>query len=109
MAITYNWLIPQLDCVPSQDGLTNVVQTVHWRLYAEDGTYRGIVYGSQQFPSPDSANFIPYEDLSKDQVIEWVKESLIAENQWGNVEESLQKQIADQKNPPIVQPPLPWS
>ena len=31
---TYTWSFPQFDTAPSEDGLTNVVKTIHWRLDA---------------------------------------------------------------------------
>jgi hypothetical protein len=34
--ITYTWDIFKLDCAPSENGLTNVVKTIHWVLQAKD-------------------------------------------------------------------------
>lgn len=108
MAITYTWQIPQLDCMPSKDGLTNVVKTVHWRLVGTDGTYNSLSYGSQAFPRPDSADFIPYEDLTEEIVASWVESSLKDQGLWESVSGGIARRIEEQKNPPIVTPQVPW-
>jgi len=46
---------------------------------------------------------IPYEDLTEEIIIEWVKESIDLEA----IEKSLEDQIEAQKNPPILTG-LPW-
>jgi len=46
MANTYTWVIEAMDCVPQEDGQTDVVITVHWRQNATDGTYNATVYGT---------------------------------------------------------------
>jgi len=38
MANTYTWVIDALDCAPSAEGQTNVVNTIHWRVNGTDGT-----------------------------------------------------------------------
>jgi hypothetical protein len=49
MATTYNWTIQAMDCVPQEDGHTDVVVTAHWNVSATDGTYTASVYGTQSF------------------------------------------------------------
>lgn len=108
MAITYNWTIVQLDCVPQEDNVTDVVVTIHWRLDGTDGTYSGGVYGSVQTkPYEPGEPFIPYDQLTQEIVIGWTEEALGAE-QVQAYKDNIAKQIADQIDPPIVAPPLPW-
>lgn len=108
MAITNTWAVVQLDCYPEADGETDVVFTVHWTLTATDGTYNGSVYGSQGVTLDPAAPFTPYADLTQDQVVGWVK-SALGEEQVAAYEANVAQQIADQINPPVVSPPLPWA
>lgn len=105
--ITYTWSVVQMDCYPQADGETDVVFTVHWTLTATDGTYTGSVYGSQAVTVDPAAPFTPYADLTQDQVIGWVQDAMGPE-QVTAYEANVAKQIADQINPPVVTPPLPW-
>lgn len=108
MAITYNWNISQLDCVPQEDNVTDVVVTIHWRLEGTDGAYSGGVYGTATVkPYEAGEPFIPYDQLTQNIVVGWVEEALGAD-QVQMYKDSVAKQIADQIDPPIVTPPLPW-
>lgn len=107
MTTTYTWAVVQMDCYPEADGETDVVFTVHWTLTGSDGTYTGSVYGSQAVTVDPAAPFTPYADLTQDQVIGWVQAAMGAE-QVAAYEANIAQQIADQINPPVVTPPLPW-
>jgi hypothetical protein len=108
MAITYNWTIQAMDCVPQEDGHTDVVVVAHWNVSASDGTYTSSVYGTQSFTYNPESSFTPYEDLTQEQVVGWVQEAM-GEEQVASLEANLDQQIANQINPPIVTPPLPWA
>lgn len=110
MAITNTWAIIQMDCYPEYDNETDVVFNVHWTLTADDGTYRGIVRGVQALPlNPDAPSpFTPFADLTEAQVIGWVQAAMGAE-QVTAYEANVAAQIEAQINPPVVNPPLPWS
>lgn len=107
MTITSTWSVVQMDCYPQADGETDVVFTVHWTLTATDGTYTGSVYGSQAVTVDPAAPFTPYADLTQDQVIGWVQ-SAMGPEQVTAYEDNVAGQIANQINPPVVTPPLPW-
>ena len=108
MAITNTWVINALDCYPEADGETDVVFTVHWSLNATDGTYNGSVYGTVGVTLDPDAPFTPYADLTEAQVVGWVQAAL-GDEQVAAYEANVAGQIADQINPPVVTPPLPWS
>lgn len=108
MAITNTWSVVQMDAYPEYEGETDVVFTVHWTLTGTDGTYAGSVYGSQGITLVEGATFTPYADLTLDQVIGWVQDALGAE-QVASYEANVAQQIADQIDPPVVTPQLPWS
>ena len=109
MATTYKWVIAQLDTAPSEDGLTDVVKVVHWRYQAEevdtDKTYNAEVYGAMGCATPSDTDFTAYEDLTYEQVCEW----LVAGLDQDAMDTNLAAQIENQKNPPIVNLPLPWN
>lgn len=108
MAIEYTWSIAALECYPEYEGQTDVVFTVHWTLNGTDGTYNGSVYGSVGLTLDEGATFTPYADLTEAQVIGWVQDAL-GDEQVAAYEANVAQQIADQANPPVVAPPLPWA
>lgn len=108
MPITNTWAVVQMDAYPEYDGETDVVFTVHWTLTGTDGTYVGSVYGSVGVTVDEGSTFTPYEDLTEAQVVGWVQDAL-GEEQVASYEANVAQQIADQIDPPVVTPPLPWS
>lgn len=112
MAVNYTWNAVSLDCYPELDGETDVVFVVHWTLSGTETvsgtTYNGGVYGSVGVTLDEGATFTPYADLTEAQVIGWVQDAL-GEDQVTAYEANVAQQIADQVNPPVVTPPLPWS
>jgi len=108
MPITNTWSVVAMDCYPELDGDTDVVFTVHWQLNGTDGTYNGSVYGTVGVTLDEGATFTPYASLTEAQVIGWVKDALGEEAVTG-YEANVAQQIADQINPPVVTPQLPWS
>lgn len=98
MAINYTWEFPQFDVVKAEDGLTDVVKTIHWRYNAVDGEHSATAYGTIDAGAPTPGNFIPFDQLTKQWAIDKVTEVVnVAE-----MEAALAKAIQDQINPPIV-------
>ncbi len=107
MSNIYTWQIAQLECYPEHDNHTDVVFTVHWRRQATDGTHTADIYGSQSVTLDPSSHFTPYADLTFSQVCGWLDEAMGAEK-IAAMDAGLDTQIANQINPPVVNPPLPW-
>jgi hypothetical protein len=105
MALETKWLISQLDTAPSEDGLTDVVKTVHYRYQGQDAEYFAEVYGTMGCATPSSTDFTAYDDLTYEQVCAW----LVAGLDVDAMDSNLLAQIENLKNPPIVNLPLPWS
>lgn len=103
---TFNWQVTQMDCYPQQDGLTDVVFTVHWNLTGVDGEYIGSVYSTCGVTLDPEAPYTPYESLTQDQVLGWIWSSGVDKD---SAEASVQSQIDGQINPTVVTPPLPWA
>ena len=102
------WNVTQMDCYPEVDGEKDVVFTIHYDCTQTEGEYSGRVYGTVGVTLEAGSPFTPYADLTKDQVIGWVKDALGAETV-AATEANVAQQIEDQKNPPVVSPPLPWA
>lgn len=109
MANIYTWSIQQLECVPSLDGLTNVVKFVIWRLHAgsQDGRFGAVNQGKLEVGEPSPSNFTPYNDLTEQEVIAWVQGTL-GQQAINAMIAALDQQIDDQENPKIITKPLPW-
>jgi len=103
MAITYTWSFPQFDVAKAEDGLTDVVKTIHWRYNATDGDHSAGVYGSAGLGAPDSASFVPFANLTEAWAISAIALDVPA------MQASLEAQIAAAKNPPIVQMTPPFA
>ncbi len=99
------WIISQLDAAPSLDTLTDVVKVVHYRYEGKDGEYTAEVYGAMACATPSETDFTAYEDLTYEQVCEWLVAGLNVEA----MDLNLATQIENLKNPPIVNLPLPFS
>lgn len=105
--MTTTWKVSQLDCYPEFEGNADIVFTVHWSVSAQDGEFSGYSYGSQALTLDPEAAFTPFADLTEAQVIGWVHNAM-GEEQVAAVEAGLATQIENAKNPPVVNPPLPW-
>jgi len=106
MTNKYTWLVEYMNCYPQADGETDVVFTVGWRCNATDGTYDATQYGTAGVTYVAGEPYTPYADLTQDQVLGWVWSSGVDQ---AAVEAALDTNIANQVNPPVVTPPLPWS
>lgn len=99
------WTISQLDRTLPECCVT----TAHWRVSASDGDAHGTVYGTISFPHKDhnDPTFIPYDQLTEAQVLQWVKDEMGAD-QVAAHEASVAAQIDRQKNPTSAAG-VPWA
>ena len=95
-----NWLIVNLERNVADGG----VIVAHWRCDAVDGEFSAGAYGSCGFtPDPDSEGYIPFDELTQDDVLGWV---------WGvedkaEIEAKVQAKIDEQKSPK-TEAGVPW-
>jgi hypothetical protein len=108
MSITTTWIVEQMNCYPTAEGQTDVVFNIHWRANATDGTYNATSYGTVGVTYKAGSPYTPYADLTQAQVVGWVQAALGAE-QVATIEAGLATNIANQANPPVVTPLLPWN
>ena len=108
MEIVYNWVISQMDEVPQDGTLLDVVVMIHWRRNAitmVDGKeYIADTYGAYSCPLPTGTKFTPYDELTQDQVCGWLDAGLDVKA----INMNLTSQLDQQINPPIITLPLPW-
>lgn len=91
------WYIDRL-CRNLSDGL---VVTAYWRCTAVDGNSSVSTSGSVGFERGES--FTPYEELTEEQVLGWVKPQLDV----SNIEYGLQSHI-EAKKTPVIGEGVPW-
>lgn len=96
--INYTWNVVQMERQTS-DGF---VTTVHYNVSAEDGEFTASTYGTVGY-TKEEMDYVPYEQLTQEQVIGWVQTSLGKDE----VEANLATQTEAQKNP-VTESGLPW-
>jgi len=97
---TFAWSIPNLER-KTADGFVFVC---HWVCRATDGDFSASSYGTagfQQDPEPES--FTPYEDLTEEQVLGWLFNSIDKDA----TEAALAAKIEADKNPTSAAG-VPW-
>jgi hypothetical protein len=106
--MAFNWVISQLDSIPSLDGMDKVISVIHYRAqkqYEEDVIhFTADYFGALRVDAPHEASFTPYDEVTKEMVEGWLADSLDTET----IEANLNAQIENFLNPPIVAYPLPW-
>lgn len=118
--MAFNWVISQLDSIPSLDGMDKVISVIHWRAQKtylssqisdvtpqiSDGTplFTADTYGALSVDAPHEASFTPYDEVTKEMVEGWLESSLDCEA----IEANLDAQIENFLNPPVVAYKLPW-
>lgn len=108
MTTEFTWLIEVMECKPQEGDLTDVVITAHWRcngVDSSDSSFTGTAYGACGFSAPGDP-FIPYDELTQDQVLGWCWENGVDKDA---IESSVNQQIQNKINPPVIKPPLPWA
>ena len=100
MSISYEWNVNTVDVYPSEEGHSNVIYLVHWRLNATDtevdaegNPYVASVYGTQSLDTSDLSNFTNFDSVTSSQVQGWVEAAMGAEEVQG-LKDGLDAQIA---------------
>lgn len=105
--MNYVWTVTNMYTVDTPD--PGFVTTVEWLLTGTEGDYTASMKGISYFTNQEGT-FIPYDQLTQQQVIGWVQDQLGADGV-ANCEANIQGQISTQINPPVVpqNQPLPWA
>ena len=97
--ITYNWDCKTVDAYPQDGEYTDLVYNVHWivtgvsdQLNPEGVAYSATSIGTQTLDTSEVTDFIPFEDLTNEQVVAWTKGAM-GEEQVASIEAGIQSQI----------------
>ena len=96
---TYNWNCKTVDCYPEQDNEADVVYNVHWivtgvsdQVDPQGNPYLATNIGTQTLDTSQITTFIPFDQLTNDEVVAWTKGAM-GDEQAANIEASIQSQI----------------
>ena len=106
MAITHTWSIRELVQLNDNNG---TVVRVGYSVDSTDGNVSTQSNGSVELETENIENFVPYENLSEETTLAWVKEKLGPN--LGNHEVNNAAWIDSVVNPPAprtINSPLPW-
>jgi hypothetical protein len=91
---TYTFKINAVDCYTSKDGLEKVAYNVHWSYFGTDGTYTASMIGVQSVGEPDPENFVAFEELTEEQVVEWISAAMDVEQMQTNLDSQIENLAA---------------
>lgn len=111
MSNTYNWKVSALDRYPTQNELSGVVHTIHWRMSAisdqtgENGNpYTAETYGAYNLGEPDTGSYIEYTGLTQATVEGWLEDGLDVVE----IKSGLDDQINNKITPTNLTDAPPW-
>ncbi len=109
----YTWKIKSLyseDIDTENDFVVTSICEVVCTEDVDGAEYKASSLTSVVFVPKEEKDFVAYSDLTEEQVVGWVKESLGKEGV-DSIEKSLASQVDKKINPPVVPTvkPLPWS
>lgn len=98
---TYTWDIAQLQRFSD----SGVIHQIHWTCSAEsDDGYTRATYGSVGLAAPEPDTTIPYADVTKVTVLQWLEQAI----DMPTIEQALNDEIKELRNPTTVTG-LPWT
>lgn len=105
MAISYEYKIGNLEYTNDE---SKAVLIAHYDVRASDpdlGDQTVRSYGTVSFsPDPNTSDFVPFEDLTEDTVLDWVKGELDTDS----IEATLASKL-EEKTRPATLSGVPWS
>ena len=99
MATIFNWDCKTVDAYPLVGEDSDVVYNVHWivtgvsdQLDSQGSPYQARSIGTQVLNTDDITDFIPFEDLTNEIVVEWTKGAM-GDEEVASIESNIQSQI----------------
>ena len=113
MSITYTWKLIRFKKLDRSNELTDVVFQTYWEKEGTDEQGNtGKFSGATPFDpgSVDPNNFTPYESLSEEIVLGWIKSAVVGSYE-EHVNEKIAKQISEKINThvEVAETEFPWS
>jgi len=100
------WAVQSMMVKMQEAGQTDVVYLVDWLASDTDGTNEARNGGQTEIPAP-TGTFIPYDQLTEQQVLNWVW-AVMGDETKAALEANLNTQIVYMQQPPVISLPLPW-
>jgi DNA polymerase II large subunit len=106
MPTTFEWVVVDTDVLVQCESLPDVVTAVNWRYQGTNGTYTASVHGKTKVDEHHPGHaFIPFEQLTQAEVIQWVIDDLGPDAIQGfqnSIEEQLQNHVLTVVTKPLV-------
>ena len=106
--VTYNWNCRTVDAYVEQNAEADVVYNVHWivtgtsdELNPQDNPYSATSIGTQTLDTSEITNFIPFDQVTNAEVVEWTQDAMGAE-QVAQIEASIASQIESLIHPTTI-------
>lgn len=100
--ITYNWNCKTVDAYVEQGGNDDVVYNVHWIVTGtkeeSEKQYSYINIGTQTLDTSEITDFIPFDQITNEQVVAWTQAAMGAE-QVASIEANIADAIELEINP----------
>lgn len=95
MANTYNWVVSNLHAKIENDGMQNVIETIHWRLQATDENENVVgVYGSCGLEAPETDSFISFDSLTQSDIEGWLELKLDVDSLKANLDAKIESIVS---------------
>lgn len=101
------WTITNINVYPHHEGEADVVCSASWNVSGTDGTYSGSLNGATAFKLNPDAEYIQFDQLTEEQVLSWVFDSLGEESK-ATAEADVDAQIAYAASQAQAKP-MPWA
>lgn len=108
MTTTFSWDCKTIDAYPQFKENSNVVYNVHWiitgvsdQLDTYGNPYQSRSIGTQTLKTDDITEFIPFEDLTNEIVVEWTKGAM-GDEEVTDIENNIQSYLYSLINPKTV-------
>ena len=109
--ITYTWICNTVDVYPTQGDYTNLVHNVYYIVLGEltnDTEITSTKVGKQTLDTTNVTNFIPFDELTNEQIVTWTK-SAMGEELVLAIETDIANQIELLRNPVSVTMTIPYN
>lgn len=107
----YTWKITGLKVQNISENKPNAIVQTYWeKIGTDENGNEGKFSGATPFtpdPTDNSGPFIPFDELTEETVLDWIK-TVVIDDYEKHVNEQIQKQIENQYNQ-TVDKELPWS
>ena len=110
MAVTFSWKVTGIKTRTLNDTPNIVVQTYWEKIGTDENGNTGTFAGATPFTidsMPEGTTFIPFEQLTEEDVLTWIKAVVVGHYQ-DRVNLHILNQIGQKINP-VVEASLPWA